>query len=155
MSHFGIEKALVNEFITYNDAQISAVPYAPPGEALPVDPVDNSLVTNADLQNLDLWVGLENLRNESYPVTLGENGDDEYTGIFQVEVKIPKGKGTAECLKKVDSIVQHFPVGKSMAYTGGSVTVSRNQASPGISIGNVYNIVISIFYYSRIRRPSI
>lgn len=99
-----------------------------------------------------MWLSLHNKRAESDPVTLGNQGEDEYPGFLQIDINVPKNGGTGEVLAKADDFVGFFTAGKLLSYNAQNVKVLSSSLSSGRYVGGYYRISVTVNYYSRIQR---
>jgi hypothetical protein len=77
---------------------------------------------------------------------LGDNGLDEYQGIYQIDIfaAVGGGRGTAEA--KADLISDHFKRGTSLVSSGTYVRLRDVSRSAGVVDGDRFAISISIKY---------
>lgn len=99
-----------------------------------------------------LWLQLFNLRGDSVPVTLGDQGEDENRGVLQIDVNFPKGRGTGTVTKKADEFANFFTAGKSLSYNAQVVKIVSCSLNPGRYVGGYYRVSLSIRYYARTTR---
>lgn len=130
-----IEKALITEL----SAVDSTTPRGYPNDELEDKPDG-------------LWLQLHNLRVESIPVTLGDAGEDNHSGIFQVDLNYPVNKGTKDILAKADIYTDFFTAGKTLVYNGQEVKVLSSSLTPGRYVGGYYRISFTVNYYARTTR---
>lgn len=72
------------------------------------------------------------LPGQTSPSSMGDTGLDLTEGIYQINVNVPAGKGTARLNELADSIATRFKPRQYLTYNGVSVqirSVSRNQAT--------------------------
>lgn len=99
-----------------------------------------------------LWLALHDIPVSTTPVTVGDKGEDEALGIFQIDVNMPSGRGTGPTLQKADEIASMFTSGKSLLYNAQEVRVRRTEINPGRRVGGYYRISVSINYFARFQR---
>ena len=63
-----------------------------------------------------LWAG-------SDAATLGDDGTNEVTGIFQVDIMYRTGRGDGEALEKIDEICADYTSGTRLTYDGQQVVI--------------------------------
>jgi len=136
-NYLDIEKALITAY----KAVGTLVPTGYPG---------------AELEDGDkpdgLWCHVHNVRSESTPVTLGDQGEDNHPGFMQIDINYPKGKGSGDLLVKADEIALAFPSGRALTYNGQEVKVLSTTLGPGRYVGGYYRISLTINYYARTQR---
>ena len=99
-----------------------------------------------------LWLQLHNMRAQSAPVTLGDNGEDNHPGFLQIDINYPQNKGSKQVLEKADIFAAFFTAGKSLLYNTQVVKVLSCSLSPGRYVGGYYRISLTINYYARATR---
>lgn len=114
---------------------------------------DGALISYPDSELTDkgdgIWYALHNLRGQSSPVTMGNKGEDNHPGIFQIDVNAPKGSGSGMVLGEVDKLVPLLPAGKAFTANGQTVKLLGTSVSPGRTVGGYYRVSITLSYYSR------
>ena len=110
MTDIYIEKKLIDIFFTLNE--FSNVPF------IITDDEGNSL--NVSLPNVPFTIPedkrffiLSFLPNEPEPAGRGENAENRWEGIFQIDIIIPIGAGIAELENKYEWITKLFQRGTS------------------------------------------
>lgn len=98
------------------------------------------------------WIALHNLRAESLPATLGNQGEDNHPGLFQIDINTPKNKGSGQSLQIADTILGSFTSGNTLIYNAQEVKISSTSLSPGRYIGGFYRVSVTITYYARTTR---
>ena len=107
---------------------------------------------NKNLKNKpdnQVWLQTHNLRSQSFPVTLGDQGEDHHPGIFQIDLNVLSGTGTGIVLEKADAIASFFTAGKIFVYNTQKVRVLSTSLGPGRYVGGYYRVSLDINYYSR------
>ena len=136
--YYRIEKALISVF----DQIKGSMPAGYPGAELDADQLPD-----------DLWAQVNNVRVASDVVTLGDSGEDNHTGFFQIDLNYPKGRGTKAVLEKADEIASSVPAGTLIDFGGQKVKILSTELSPGRYVGGYYRVSLTINYYARtIRR---
>jgi len=89
------------------------------------------------------------------PVTLGDGGQDEMTGIFQVDVNVPLDVDPADGGDVVDRMLDYYCAGRKLEAGKGTVFVRRSAPSTERrgSTGTVTKSV-SVYWFSRSTRRS-
>lgn len=62
--------------------------------------------------------------------TMGEGGEDNISGFFQIDVFVPENSGTGWTLRTMDAIHSHFHPGARFTYDGQVVRISRSSLTP-------------------------
>lgn len=85
---------------------------------------------------------------EPEQATIGVNGLDRVTGIYQIDVCEPKDGGNGALLRKVDAILAQFARGTSVTSNGVTLTIQRSWPGPAIARDSFYVIPVSVSWYS-------
>ena len=101
------------------------------------------------------WAQLTNLRASADPVTLGTGGQDEHSGVFQIDVNVPEDTGTATLLADADTLRAYFVAGRSFTYQTQSVRVRRADVSPIRRVDGWLRVSVSVTYSAITIRPEI
>ncbi len=75
------------------------------------------------------WAKVTNLDAGRSPDTLGDEGQDEHRGVFQVDVYVPENDGTARILGYAESLLSYFKAGRRFTYNGQNVRVRYSSPS--------------------------
>lgn len=142
MSRFqDIEVALIKGVKVILDA--NSIPFGVPGIPLASEDKPD-----------DMWVQLHHLRGESVPVTVGDDGEDNNSGILQIDLNYPEGSGSGAINNLLDTIATSFPPGHVFTSNGQNVRITRSTPGPGRYIGGYYRVNLDLGYYSRtLRNP--
>lgn len=136
--YIDIEKALIQAFRATN---LEETPTSYP-----------DVVLSEDQKPDGLWFALHNMRSESTPVTLGDKGEDNHPGFLQIDINYPDGKGSSFVLTEAGRIAAEFPSGRTLIYNSQKVRITSSSLSPGRLVGGYYQVVLTIYYYSRSTR---
>lgn len=98
------------------------------------------------------WARVTVLPARPSVVTLGSSGEDEHTGITQIDLFYPLDSGDGEILAMSDAIRTVFKAGTGMSYNGLSVTVLSCGRSGGRLVDGLYNIILEIEWRCRTSR---
>lgn len=100
------------------------------------------------------WAAVFMLASPSNVGSLGDNGDDEFSGIFQIDLMYPLGEGIFRVNEAIDLIREEFKAGKYLTYSGGTQYVLINACSPAIrqKEDSFYRATISVEWETRINR---
>lgn len=99
-----------------------------------------------------LWTSVKQLPTGDDPVTLGSGGENEVTGIFQIDVNVPLDTGEKQLQETLDILRSFFTPGKVLTYNGVTVTVKRFNKSPARQIAGWHRRSASVYYYNRTPR---
>lgn len=98
------------------------------------------------------WAAVFVLPNQPDVATLGDTGEDEHTGIMQVNLNYPAGQGDADILATCDTLRAYFHAGKNITYNAQPVTIRSCGRSVGRVVDGQYQIIMSINWYARTAR---
>lgn len=101
------------------------------------------------------WAQLTNLRAAADPVTLGVGGQDDHSGVFQIDVNVPENTGTATLLADADTLRAYFVAGRSFTYQTQSVRARRADVSAIRRVDGWLRVSVSITYSALTTRPEI
>ena len=96
-----------------------------------------------------LWLQLHNIRGESSPATLGDAGEDNHPGLFQIDINYPQNNGSGVVLAKADEFAAFFTSGKSLLYNTQTVKVLSSTLDPARYVGGYYRLSFTVKYYAR------
>ena len=99
-----------------------------------------------------LWLQLHNIHAESTPATLGNVGEDNHPGLFQIDINYPQNKGSGVSLAKADEFATFFTAGKSLLYNAQTVKVLSSTLDPARYVGGYYRLSFTVKYYARTTR---
>lgn len=103
----------------------------------------------------DLWVAVSFLPVHPEPVTLGEQGMDESTGIFQLDINCLLGSGTSEVSAVADQLRNSFTAGQKFVYMEQVVDIVSCGREPAIESSNYFRIPVSVIWSSRLTRAKL
>lgn len=92
------------------------------------------------------WFRLWFRCNAPIPVGISGDSQDEFTGIFQIDVCTPTDTGEDEATAKYEYIKQLFNRGT----TFGDVEIDKVYRSNTESCGNYYKTIITVYWTARI-----
>jgi hypothetical protein len=101
------------------------------------------------------WAQLTNLRAGSDIVTLGAGGQDEATGVLQIDINVAEGSGTAGLLGDADTLRAYFVAGRSFTYDSQTVRVLRADVSQIRRVDGWLRISVSVRYSALSTRPEV
>lgn len=93
-----------------------------------------------------LYVRQTNLQGDTIQATLGESGEDETVGVYQIDIFSPQGEGKKEGIDMSDAIANRFKRGTVMTYNGVNVTVRSVSRGASINSDGWFQIPITIVY---------
>lgn len=100
------------------------------------------------------WAQYTNLLGDAAPATMGDGGEDNYSGIFQIDFFVPENDGTGRLLIFAGQTIMHFKAGRVFSFNGQEVKVRRSSPSPirRNESGGSYLISVSVYWDSRSQR---
>lgn len=148
MSESKIDAALVTAYRAAMPALVDSTSYEPGvgSDGLPFRrPVDAK------------WAGLTNLRAGSDVASLGVGGQDESTGVFQIDINVPETNLSAKpaLLTDADALNNYFVAGRLLTYQTQAVRVRRADVSPIRRVDGWLRISVSVTYSAFTTRPEI
>lgn len=75
------------------------------------------------------WARLNNFPADKMVDTLGDGGQDNVTGFFQITFFVPENDGTERILGYADSVLLYFKNGRRFYYNGQEVKITRGKLS--------------------------
>lgn len=100
---------------------------------------------NFEPQTDQAWCEFRFLPNEPEPRTLGDQGEDEFTGVVNVILNYPLNSGIGDTMEKADQIKAAFKPGQRFIHDGQSVAVTRSGLARGGETGDgFYQSVFTI-----------
>ena len=76
------------------------------------------------------WARVLNVPADKYVNTLGDGGEDNVTGFFQMDFFVPENDGTSRLHSYADAALTHFKNGRRFTYSGQEVKIRRTALSP-------------------------
>lgn len=131
--YFDVEKAMVDAI---NSQSKFNIPFGFP---------DNELTTTPE----SLWGQLHNINGPSEIVTIGDCGETENPGIFQIDVSNPKGNGSGAILNKVGEIADYFTSNRILVYNNVRVRLTTIYPGPRLYVGGYYRVPLTLNYRVR------
>lgn len=101
------------------------------------------------------WAQVTNLRAGDDVASLGVGGQDESTGVFQIDVSVPENTGTAALLADADTLRAYFVAGRLFTYQTQTVRVVRADISSCRRVDGWLRISASVTYSAFTTRPEI
>jgi len=95
------------------------------------------------------WCEFFFIPNEPQVLTLGENGEDEHTGIVQINLNYPLNQGPVPALQKAGEIRSVFKAGATFTYQSQSVLIRGAGVSRASQVVNShYQVILTINWRS-------
>lgn len=152
-----IEKEVIKQFLNINNSHSKKpvfriddmVTFDKEGEVI-LDKNNEPLVfkKNIQLQNqmlerdgLEIWFETYYIPVFSTQKELGTYGRNRWTGIFQIDICVPKDSGTYDVLDIYDRIARHFRHG----YIFNGIRVSKTERSSARMFDDFYSMPVSIY----------
>lgn len=106
-----------------------------------------------EVEPVGVYISKVVLYTDRRAVTLGDGGQDEMTGIFQVDVNVPPEVDPADGSAVVDRMLDYYSAGRKLEAGSGIVFVRRSTPSTERrgSTGTVTKSV-SVYWFSRSTR---
>lgn len=98
------------------------------------------------------WAAVWYIPNTPSAVTAGAFGQDEATGIFQIDLNYPLYSGTQAQRLMVDKISNSFPSGYDLVYNGFWVRPRAVGRTEGREVDGWWRVSITVTWYSRLNR---
>lgn len=96
------------------------------------------------------WARVLNVPADKFVRSLGDSGQDNVTGFFQMDFFVPENTGTAGLHGYADTALDYFKNGRRFTYGGQGVKVRRSSLTPirRDQSSASYGITISVFWDS-------
>lgn len=88
------------------------------------------------------------LRREPGPGSIGKNTQQEYGGLFQVDIFVPVGEGTSKANEYADALLEHFTRGTVINNGSTNVTIQRAWAETAVGDDKWYQLPVFVRWYS-------
>jgi hypothetical protein len=98
------------------------------------------------------WARAFVVLNQPRPATLGDGGEDGYTGFTQVDLNYPLNSGTADVIAKAAELERFFFAGRRLNYGQTQATVSSCGRSRGREVDGWYRVSVTIMWFARVSR---
>lgn len=133
-----IEKALRTAFIAALPASVGKTAF----ENQPFDP-----------KGQRKWFAFHFLPNKPDVASLGLGGQDEHSGIAQIDIHIPKGTGKGDVDADFTALRSAFTPSQILSYGSAAVTIRSGGQIPGGPDEASYRYAFSISWETRLSRP--
>lgn len=101
--------------------------------------------TNFEPQANQTFLSPSFLPVETIQASLGAEGKDNTTGIYQIDVVYPAGSGRSTI---PDGLADHFKRGTVLSYNGVNVRIRSVSISPALTEGAFHFVPISVDFYT-------
>lgn len=98
------------------------------------------------------WASLVIVPNQPSASSVGEFGEDQHDGFFQIDLNYPLNTGDGAILAKADEISWHFRAGRAFVYADQTVRIRSAGRSPGRVVDGFYRISLTINWTARVAR---
>ena len=105
-----------------------------------------------DPPNESAWAALYVIPNQPEVITLGNGGEDDHSGILQINLNYPLNAGNGAVLAMADAIRDVFEAGVDLTYEDQVVVITGCGRSSGARELGMYKIILSITWYARTTR---
>lgn len=99
------------------------------------------------------WFEFHYMPNKPDVATLGLGGQDEHTGIAQIDIHVAKGSGRGAFKAYLEALRSAFTPSIPLVYNGGAVTIRSCGQVPGGTGESSYRFSVSITWEARTSRP--
>lgn len=96
------------------------------------------------------WARVVNFPADKYVNTLGDGGQDEVTGFFQIDYYVPENDGTGRLHGYADATLNYFKNGRRFTYLGQEVKIRRTSFTQirRDDKSASFNITLSVYWDS-------
>jgi hypothetical protein len=84
--------------------------------------------------------------------TLGTNGKDLLTGVYQITLVYPPGSGSGTAWSNMATMQTYFKASNTFASNGQAVKINGTEESSGREVNNTERYTLSIYWESEISR---
>jgi hypothetical protein len=98
------------------------------------------------------WLGVNMLDGDRFVASLGDNGEDGWEGIMQIDVHTPENSGPKFMNEAMGKLLFHFYAGKRLEYNGQMVKIRRSSPSSVRREGASYVKSVSVYWSSWTQR---
>jgi hypothetical protein len=109
---------------------------------------------NVDFSPVDgtAWAMINFLPAQPEPTSIGQDGIDLHTGVFQIALKYPPNTGRSAVVAKADAIAAVFYAGAHLGYNGQYVTISSCGRSGGGLVDGWFTVYLTINWWAHVLR---
>jgi hypothetical protein len=101
------------------------------------------------------WAAVFQLPAGSPPATLGVGGQDEHTGVLQINYNIKPGTGRSQLYTYAQAALTKFVAGRSFSSSGQYVTIESSGRTPIRAVDGWLRISVNVNWIARTTRPEI
>lgn len=101
------------------------------------------------------WASVFMLPAGAGPATLGVGGEDEHTGIMQIDINVRQGFGTAQMLELSQQVLDVFVSGRRFTCDNQSVLIASASRNPIRNIDGWLRGGVSVNWLARTTRPEV
>ena len=99
-----------------------------------------------------LWYEVFTLPGGRDPATLGDGGEDEYVGVFQVDVNGPIGEGVRTIIESASAITAYYTAGRTIRKNGQTVKITRSEMGPARPGESAAVVSVSVYWRAMVPR---
>lgn len=99
-----------------------------------------------------IWYALFNLPAGRTPDSLGDAGQDDYAGVFQIDVNGPIGEGVRSVIDAAGAITAFYTAGKRIVSGAQTVTIRKSELSQPRKDDVRLTVSVSVYWSSMISR---
>lgn len=88
--------------------------------------------------------------NEEVPLSLKDS--NETTGLFRVILRYPVNQGSGNAFAKAQEIVDAFPIGSELSYSGTKLRIMRSQLQRGLVEDGWFKVNVTFRYVALLTR---
>lgn len=103
----------------------------------------------------DRWFAVYYFPSQPTTATLGDAGEEELTGLVQVDVNVKSNSGEKMQNAALTALESWFIAGRVMSYQGQDVTVTGCSRSPGRIAEASWKISLSIYFRASYYKPTL
>lgn len=92
------------------------------------------------------YLKVDHLPAPSVRRSIGADGQNVYTGIYQVVVNYPPNQGPGLAESRADAVANWFPIGSTYTANGVTVRIAAVSCAPAKSEPDWYRVPVSITY---------
>lgn len=117
--------------------------------------IENKPFDKPDNAGRKPWAFVYYMPNEPNVATLGDDGEDSFTGLLQVDLNYPLNKGEGLALEKVGLLSSFFKAGKALTFEEVTAVVrSCGLSGQGREVDGWWRLTVRVAWYARISRRS-
>lgn len=106
-----------------------------------------------DPKGKPLWFQVFNLCNPAEVITLGEGGQNNITGVFQINIMVPLGSSVLVTNQIVEKVNNFFAIGKGFTYGATTLRIKRcGKAGSSGEAQGYFKTMLSVFWEARFQR---